>query len=253
MPIDAIIGLVIVAGCGVMMFLFSLPLRKGSRSAYGLRSIHALARLRRAIGLAVESGARLHVTLGKSSGIGTPNAASLVALSTLDRITRISLVSDRPPVATSGEAAVSILSQDTLRSAYRSANVPEQYDPARGRLAGVTPLSYAAGALPVIHSEHVAANILIGTHGPESALLAEGAARENAFSLAATDSLPGQAVLYAAAEEPLIGEELFAVPAYLQAGPYHRASLRAQDILRWIIILLILIGALLKLAGVSLL
>ena len=51
----------------------------------------------------------------------------------------------------------------------------------------------------------------------------------------------------------LIGEELFAVPAYLQAGPFHVASLQVQDILRWVVIALILGGVVLKLVGVSLL
>lgn len=253
MSTDSIAGLAVVAVCAVLMFVFALLPKALARLQAALRPIQALGRLRRAIGLAVESGARLHISLGKSNGISTPNAASLIALSALGRIASISSVSDRPPIATSGEAALSILSQDTLRSTYREGNVPEQYDPNRGRLVGVTPFSYVAGALPVVHDEHVSTNILIGTHGPESALLAEGSEREQAFSLAATDSLPGQAVLYAAAEEPLIGEELFAVPAYLQAGPYHRSSLFAQDVLRWVLIILILLGALLKLAGVDIL
>jgi hypothetical protein len=49
--------------------------------------------------------------------------------------------------------------------------------------------------------------------------------------------------------EPLIGEELFAAGAYIEAGPLHAASLRVQDILRWLIIIIILVGGLLKMAG----
>jgi hypothetical protein len=44
----------------------------------------------------------------------------------------------------------------------------------------------------------------------------------------------------------LIGEELYAVGAYLKTGPIHIASLRAQDLLRWVIILAILLGSILK-------
>jgi hypothetical protein len=49
----------------------------------------------------------------------------------------------------------------------------------------------------------------------------------------------------------LIGEELFAAGAYVGAGATHEASLQVQDILRWLVILAILGGALLKLAGVN--
>jgi hypothetical protein len=174
-------------------------------------------------------------------------------LSTLDRIAALSMISDRPPIATSGEGSLSILSQDELRSSYRDGNALEQYDQDRGRLGGVSPLSYAAGVLPVIRDDQVSANILVGNFGPEVGLMTDAAYRQQAFVVAASDSLPAQAVIYAAAEEPLIGEELFAVPAYLQAGPFHVASLQVQDILRWVVIAIILGGVVLKLVGVSLL
>jgi hypothetical protein len=47
----------------------------------------------------------------------------------------------------------------------------------------------------------------------------------------------------------LIGEELFAAGAYVGAGAAHDASLTVQDILRWLVIVAILIGSLLKLAS----
>jgi len=210
-----------------------------------LRPIRAMQRLRRAIGLAVEDGSRLHISLGASSIISSTNASALVGLSTLERIGSLSSVSDRPPIATSGDGTLAILSQDTLQAAYRIANVPDQYDPAQARLGGPTPFSYIAGTLPVIYDEHVSANILVGNFGPEVALLAEAADRADEFTLAASDSIAAQAVLYGTAREPLIGEELFAVPAYLQAGAIYQAGLRVQDILRWIVIAVLIGGAVL--------
>jgi hypothetical protein len=244
-----IIGLVLVLVAAGLMFFFSLPqraqVRGQQRSRMVLRPILAMQRLRRAIGLAVEDGSRLHVSLGESSIISPTNASALAGLSTLERIGALSSVSDRPPVSTSGDGTLAVLSQDTLRAAYRIANVPDQYDPAQARLSGPTPFSYVAGTLPVIYDEHVSANILIGNFGPEVALLAEAADRENEFILAGSDTIAAQAVLYGTAREPLIGEELFAVPAYLQAGPIYQAGLRAQDILRWALIIALLVGAIL--------
>jgi len=87
----------------------------------------------------------------------------------------------------------------------------------------------------------------MGNFGVEVALLAEAAERENTFTLASSDNLAAQAVLYASVQEPLIGEELYAAGAYMDAGPLHEASLRVQDILRWLIIAVILVGALIQL------
>ncbi len=115
----------------------------------------------------------------------------------------------------------------------------------------MTPFSYAAGALFPILDEDVSANILVGGFDAEVGLLTDTAERKNSFTLAAADSLPAQAILYASAQEPLIGEELYAAGAYTQAGRAHIASLYVQDILRWLIVLVILGGAVMKLlAGV---
>jgi hypothetical protein len=242
-----ILGLLLILISAGLLFAFSLPQR--GRSRVVLRPMRAFQRLRRAIGLAVEDGTRLHVSLGQASIVSPNNASALIGLSTLERVGFLSSVSDRPPVATSGDGTLAILSQDTLNAAYRIANSPELYSPIQARLAGPTPFSYIAGTLPVIFDERVSANILVGNFGPESALLAEAADQEDSFMLAASDAVAAQSVMYATATEPLIGEELFAIPAYLQAGPTHQAGLRAQDVLRWLVAGVLVIGSILTFLG----
>jgi hypothetical protein len=243
-----IAALLITLIAATLVIAISL-LRKGNLQE-GMRPIPAFDRLRKALGLAVEDGSRVHVSLGSARLLSPQSASSFVGLEMLDRIALMSSNSDRPPVATSGDPALAILSQDTLKSAFHSANVLDQYDAGSGRLTGFTPFSYAAGTMSTMVDENVSANVLIGHFGPEVALLTDSAERENHFILAASDGLTAQSILYAAAQEPLIGEELFAGGAYLQAGPVHSASLRTQDILRFIIAGGILLASILKLAGV---
>jgi len=89
----------------------------------------------------------------------------------------------------------------------------------------------------------------MGDFGAESALLVEAAERENSDLIAASDNISAQSVFYASSEDPLIGEELFAAGAYVGAGAAHEASLTVQDILRWLIIVAIVIGSVLKFLG----
>ncbi|HEY3476076.1 MAG TPA: DUF6754 domain-containing protein [Anaerolineales bacterium] len=214
-----------------------------------LRVIDAYERLNRSVGLAVENGTRLHISLGRGNFLTTRGGSALAGLAMLRRLAERTSVSDRPPIVTSGDASLAILSQDTLQSGYRAAGAEDQYRFTTGRLTGLTPFSYGAGALSTIHDENVSANIVIGNLGAEAALLAEAADRENTSLIAASDDLAAQSVFYAAAQDPLIGEELFAAGAYVGAGASHEASLHVQDILRWLIILAILLGSLLKLIG----
>jgi hypothetical protein len=230
------------------MIVFGVLERR--RSGYQLRLIPAFARLNRAIGLSVEDGSRIHLSIGRGSLTGTESAAAFTGLSMLECITRRIGVSDRPPVVTSGDGALSILSRDALKTAYKAIEEETQYDPNDGRLSGITPFSYVAGTLPLIFDEQVSANVMVGHFGGEVALLTDAGERSGSLTLGGTDSLSGQAVLYATAQEPLIGEELYAGGAYLRAGGMHIASLRVQDVFRWILVLVILLGSIAKLAGV---
>jgi hypothetical protein len=241
-------ALVIVVLAALLLVGFTLLRR---RSSAVLRPIEAFERLNHAIGLAVENGTRLHISLGRGNLITARGASALAGLAMLRRLAERTSVSDRPPVVTSGEASLSILSQDTLQAGYRAAGAEEQYRASTGRLTGLTPFSFAAGTIPVTRDENVSANVVLGDFGAEAALLAEAADRENTHLIAASDNLSAQAVLYAAAQEPLIGEELFASGAYVGAGPSHEASLQVQDVLRWLIIVALVLGALLRLVGVS--
>jgi hypothetical protein len=117
-------------------------------------------------------------------------------------------------------------------------------------LKGLAPFSYAAGTMPIVRDENVSASVVMGDLGAEAALVAESAERDNNNLIGASDDLSAQAILFAAAEEPLIGEELFAAGAYTGAGPSHEASLNTQDVLRWLVILAILAGSVLKLVGI---
>ncbi|MHB1481660.1 MAG: DUF6754 domain-containing protein [Bellilinea sp.] len=240
-------GLVLIlAAAGIMIWYRIMINKKGNPE---FRQMAAFDRLKKAVGLAVEDGSRIHVTLGKSSLTQASNPSALAALATLDRIGSYASMSDRPPIATSGDGGLALLSQDTLKAVYRGANAPEMYDPNRVYMSGITPLSYIAGTLPIVTDEDVSAHVMIGNFGPEIGLLTEAATAEGAFTLAASDSLPAQAVIYASAEEPLIGEELFAAPAYLKPSAAHSASIKTQDFLRWGVIGVLIAGSILKLVG----
>jgi hypothetical protein len=238
-----------VLALAAILFLGLTFWRRRSAAAASLRLISAYQQLNRAVGLAVENGTRLHISLGRGNFLTARGGSALAGLAMLRRLAERTSVSDRPPIVTSGDASLAILSQDTLQAGYRAVGAQEQYRSTTGRLAGLTPFSYAAGTLSVIHDENVSANIVVGDLGPEAALLAEASDRENSSLIAASDDLAAQSVFFASSQEPLIGEELFAAGAYVGAGASHDASLHVQDILRWLIILAILVGSLLKFVG----
>jgi len=241
--------LIVFLIAALLLLAFTFLRRRRSSSVF--RKIEAYESLNRAIGLAVEGGTRLHISIGRGNLFTARGGSALAGLAMLRRLSEQTSLSDQPPVVTSGDASLAILSQDTLQSGYRAAGAEDQYRFTTGRLTGLTPFAYAAGTVSVIRDENVSANVVIGDLGVEAGLLAEAADNEGADLIAASDNLSAQSIFYASAQEPLIGEELFAAGAYLGAGVSHDASLQTQDILRWLVILAIIGGAVLKFLGIG--
>jgi hypothetical protein len=242
-----------VVGLGLVVFtalLLALLTRLRRKSPPRLRPITGLARLYRAFGLSVEDGTRLLLGLGAQSFLSRHAAAGLAGLALLREVSQKASVSDRPPVSASGDAALALLSQDSLHAGYRVIGAAEYYQPSTGRLAGLTPFSAAASTMSMVHDEDVSAVALVGHYGMEAALLSEAADRSNATILGASSDPAAQAALYATASDALIGEELYAAPAYFSGRPTYAAGLSVQDVLRWLIIIGLVIGAVLKILGI---
>src|SRR5512135_3680088 len=136
------LGLLILT---VVLLLGITFLRRRFNGAF--RPIEAYERLNRAVGLSVESGTRLHFLLARGNLFTTRGASALAGLAMLRKLSERTSLSDRPPVVTSGDASLAILSQDTLQSGYRAAGAEDQYRYSTGRLTGLTPFAYAAGTI----------------------------------------------------------------------------------------------------------
>ena len=238
----------IVLFLGTMIAFYLI---KREREETQLRPIEGYRILKREIGHAVESGTQLHVSLGWGGITGPKSAAGLAGLSMLQQIIQESSVCDHPPLSSTGDAAVSILAQDTIQGTSKAINIESYQRTSAGELIGLTPFSYAVGSLPTIRDPNVSANVLSGWFGSEVIWMTAAAERQGTPTIAGTVQLPAQAVMYASSTDPLIGEELYVGGAYLGAGKIHEASVNAQDIFRWVLIAIILLGVVLNLLGLD--
>jgi hypothetical protein len=209
-----------------------------------LRPMKEFDALRNAVERSVEAGERVHLSLGTGSLIGAESAPGLAGLALLNQVASATRMSDKPVVVTAGDGAMAILAQDSLRSAYQRAGETRRYEATAGRVLGLTPFSYTVGLPTVLETEQVSVHLLLGSFGTEGALAAHFGERQQVFVLGGTDDVPSQALLFTTAKNQLIGEEIFATGAYLSVGPMYRASLHAQDLLRALIVVAVLVGSL---------
>ncbi len=244
------LGLLVVLTMILLIPLFTRRIRDG-QLVY-LRHIPALDSLPHLVSRAVESGQVVHVSLGTGGLTGATTATTLAGLAVLDYIAERGASSGVPPLVTVADPLVLPAAQDSVRRAYGRYHRPDAAAGAAVEMIAPQPTIYALGASTHLDPKETAANVMIGSFGPEALLLAEPGVHRAGAQIAGTDDPQAMAMLSAVSDDAVIGEEVFAMSAYLGRKPAHLASLQAQDVMRIGVIVLILIAALLRTMGVSL-
>ncbi len=215
------------------------------RAAFPIRAIAAYQAIPDHIGLTIEKGRGLHVSLGSAGIGGGTTLAALAANELLYQISYRASIAGVVPAATASDPTAIPLAYGTLQAALRQRGaLPHRtFDPAVQWYAGGggRSLAFAAVLTGVMSNERAAFNTFAGSFGAELALPLLAAQRSRSASLATSDQLEGQAVAYVMADQALLGEEVYAAGAYLGDSAAGLGGVIAQDILRWIIIAALLI------------
>jgi hypothetical protein len=248
-------GLSDLLAIGVLVgFAVLLVVRTGTELRWPttLRALPAFDDLRKAIERSVEAGERVHLSLGTGTLIGGESGPALAGLAAMAETAEVTLEADRPMVVSSGDGSLTAAAQDALRGKLGRMGAADRFHWTSARMLAPAPFAYVATLPGLLDAERVSVHLLLGHFGSEGALAADMGARQRSFVLAGTDSVPTQALFFATADRPLIGEETFAAGAYLGAGGMQRASLRVQDLLRLVLIIVIVVGTILRTLGVGL-
>jgi hypothetical protein len=226
-------------------------LSRRRRTPFPLRTIPAFAVMPALTQRAIEADRPVHISLG-SAGLGGETTLLAVAGAELAyQLSSRAAMGVTSPILTLTDPSALPLAQDTLRRAYQSRRLSEHFraNNARWYPAGARSLAYAAAVTALMADENVSSNVMVGSFGPELALIMEASARRNIPIIAVSDQLEGQAIAYALSDEPLIGEEVFAGGPYLGGNPQQTAESVTIDILRWLLVLAMLIGLIAAIRG----
>ena len=143
----------------------------------------------------------------------------------------------------SSDAIAYALTDNAIRRGYRRAGWSLESEGGEVRfLTHADPLAYVAGAAEVIDEQKVSSAVAVGSFGPEVLFLTEAHRRQGAHQIIGSSDAQALALMSITADHSITGEYIFASGAYLDRRPTHAASLLAQDGLRWVLILLIVIG-----------
>jgi hypothetical protein len=211
-----------------------------------LRRLPGMEELPRSVGRSAETNEPLHVSVGVAGVGGAATAETWAGLALFSELADQAAASDAPLIVTVGDPTVLPIAQDILRRAYARHGRPNDYDPTQVRFIAPVPLAYAAGVTGLLHREPLRGNVMLGVFGDEYLLMGEAGARKAIPQIVGSADPRTLPFVYATADEPLIGEEMFASSAYAGRRPIQVASLLAEDWARWAVIAGIIGLAILK-------
>jgi len=143
--------------------------------------------------------------------------------------------------------------KEVVKTAYMQAGYPDEYQDNDIFYLTDDQFGYVAGLDGIIVREKPAANFLLGCFYAESLIVAETGFASGAIQTAGTAEPSQLPFFVASCDYTLIGEELFAASAYLSKDPQQLGSLKGQDFGKLVIILLIIVGVVLEIFGISVL
>ncbi len=237
-------GVVLVAAIA-----FAVYGMRSRKQPMATRQVPVFRSLSDEVGRVAEEGASIHVALGNGSLIGDDAMTSVAALQGLSGLIDLSAVYDTPPLITTSDPTLYLLAGDWLRRAYSRLGSADLYRPAAVQFTAASPITYAATAATYLADGGISSNVVLGAFTQEVTLLTTAAEKRSIHSSGGTTSPQGLGALYPALdqEQLVIGEDLFAGSAAVSSLSSALASLKAQDILRWLAILGIIGTALISL------
>jgi hypothetical protein len=238
----------------VILFAFLLLIIGASRMRRTpLRPLPAVQAMTGAASQMLETGRALHVSFGGSALRDTSTLSALATAEILYSLAGNALLGDKPIITTLSDPITLTLGQDMLRRAYRARNrlVDFQDTQVRWFPQGEQSLAFAAGTGLAITDGDAGTSVVGGRFGAELALLAENAIRTNRTLIAQSDRLDGQAVAYVVSDVSFVGEELYASAAYLSRENIAIGGTIAQDLLRYVVIVIMIVLAVLAFLGVT--
>ena len=239
-------NLIIMIVFSTLVLYFIRHARRGADIK--LRKIKGLDAVEEALGRATEMGKPVlfvHglTSMGSVSTIAAVNILGKIAKRVAEYETTLKVVNNDPIVMS--------VSQEVVKEAFLEVGRPDSYREENTFLVAAEQFPYVAAVSGIMKRERPAANFYMGYFYAESLLLAETGASTGAIQIAGTDSYTQLPFFITTCDYTLMGEELYAASAYLSKEPLLLGSLRAQDIGKAILMIILITGTALATFGIG--
>ena len=209
-----------------------------------LRKIPGLDAVEEAVGRSTEMGRPILYIPGLSS---ISDVATIASLNILSQVVKKSAEYETNIIVPNRDPVVYLIAREVVKEAYTTAGRPDLFQSDSVYYVTDSQFGYASAVCGIMVREKPATNFFLGMFWAESLILAETGATTGAIQIAGTDAVTQLPFFITACDYTLIGEELYAASAYLSKEPVLVSTIRAQDMMKAIIWIIIFLGGILGL------
>ncbi len=232
----------------VLLIMYLIRQAKRGKSLF-IRKIAGLDAIDDAVGRATEMGRPVFYIPGTST---IDDIATLASLNILRPVAKQIATYETPFTVPIKDPVVLTVAQDVVKEAYMAAGRVDLFTDDMVYLASVGQFDYAAAVNGSMVRDKPATVFLLGMFWAESLMMAETANTVGAIQIAGTDSTSQLPFFIAACDYTLIGEELYAASAYLSKEPLLLGTLKAQDLIKGALIVVLILALIFKMMGLDL-
>ncbi|MGQ9519515.1 MAG: DUF6754 domain-containing protein [Candidatus Fervidibacter sp.] len=196
-----------------------------------IRRLPAIDAIEEAVGRATEMGRPMLFV----PGLADVNVVTFQAISIAAHIARLAARYRSRIIMPITNTVILTMAEQVLKEAYAEGGSPDAFRPEDIRFLSGEQFAFASGVVGLMNRERVAANFFFGDFAAESLILAETGQSLGAIQIAGTPSTLQIPFFIAACDFTVIGEEYYAVTAYLTREPILLGSVWGQDICRIIL------------------
>ncbi len=221
------------------LVVYTAQARRRGADMY-IRRIAGVDAIEEAVGRSTEMGRPVLYVTGTEDIVNIQTIASLLVLG---HVAKVTAEYDTDIKVANCYPITMAVAEEIVRQGYTDAGRPDAHKPENVMFISSEQFAFAAGINGIILRDRPATNIYLGRFFAESLILAETGYVTKAIQIAGTAEVTQLPFFIAACDYTIIGEELYAIGAYLSREPRLLAMLKATDLLKLGLIALIAVGA----------
>jgi len=237
------LALVLVAAF-VLTLVFLRRAQTHGKDMY-IRRIAGIDALEEAVGRATEMGRPILYVPGIDE---IQNIQTIASILILGRVSELVARYDSQIKVPCCIPIVATVAEEVVRQGFYNAGRPDAHRPQNIQWISSEQFAFCAGTNGIMLRDKPATNIFLGRFFGESLILAETGYVNRAIQIGGTAEITQLPFFIAACDYAIIGEELFAISAYMAREPRLLGSIKAAD---WIKVGILVVVAAVALGGLA--